>query len=285
MFLCVAFTTLFSMLLTYTYNCCEQYFPEKTNSLKIQFGWYGLKAYTKIMNVLDKITIFQKNIFYQHKIILLNNGIEVITFYPKNQSLSGFNETFTNANTNNTNTIKSEYYYDFVLYEFIDPVTQKENMVLSDRLDKLNDSINDGGENEKSDVRFLNPCIEINNTKISFVLDDRMYLTNNILFNKSFIKWFLNKYPQENQSLDFSEIKNNFTIHFFDNNMDYITINSNQMIVLGKQDYTIITNIVDEVDDESADEADEAEEAEEAEETDSAEEAEEAEEAEKPSSD
>ena len=65
MFLCVAFTTLFSMLLTYTYNWCEQYFPEKTNYLKIQIGWYGLKAYTKVMNTLDKITIFQKNIFYQ----------------------------------------------------------------------------------------------------------------------------------------------------------------------------------------------------------------------------
>ena len=276
MFLCVAFTTLFSMLLTYTYNWCEQYFPEKTNYLKIQFGWYGLKAYTKIMNILDKITIFQKNIFYQHKIILLNNGIEVITFYPKNQSLSAINETFTNANTNNTNTAKSEYYYDFVLYEFIDTTTQKENMVLTDSLDKLDDIILDGRVNEKSDVRFLNPCIEINNTKISFVLDDRMYLTNNILFNKSFIKWFLNKYPQENQSLDFYEIKNNFTIHFFDNNMDYITLNSNQMIVLGKQDYTIITNIVDEVDDESEEEADQ---------TDSAEEADEAEEAEKISSD
>lgn len=252
MFLCVAFTTLFSMALTYTYNCCEQYFPEKTNSLKIQFGWYGLKAYTKIMNILDKITIFQKNIFYQHKIILLNKGKEVITFYPKNQSISAINETFTNANTNNTN---SEYYYDFVLYEFIDTTTQKENMVLTDSLDKLDDIILDGRVNEKSDVRFLNPCIEINNTKISFVLDERMYLTNNILFNASFIKWFLNKYPQENQSLDFSEIKNNFTIQFFDNNMDYITINSNQMIVLGKEDYMIITNIVDEVDDETADEA------------------------------
>ena len=260
MFLCVAFTTLFSMLLTYTYNWSEYYFPEKINYLKIQFGWYGLKAYTKVMNTLDKISIFQKNIFYQHKIILLNKGIEVIIFYPKNQSLSAINETFTNANTNNTNTAKSEYYYDFVLYEFIDPVTQKENMVLTDSLDKLDDIILDGRVNEKSDVRFLNPCIEINNTKISFVLDDRMYLTNNILFNKSFIKWFLNKYPQENQSLDFSEIKNNFTIHFFDNNMDYITLNSNQMIVLGKQDYNIITNI--EVEDEDGSEvAEDSEEA------------------------
>jgi len=153
-------------------------------------------------------------------------------------------------NTNNKNS------YDFIIYECV--ITEKNTTYV--RLTNNLESIYKVNENnneiksinynnlEKSEVQFLSPTIVLKDNKYVFILNDddniikipkTIYLVDNILFHKSFIKWYLKKH----HNVELEEHNNKeYSVQFFDNNMDFITISNKENIILEKTDYQRITH-------------------------------------------
>jgi len=252
MYFYLAISSLISLLI-YNYRWYNITYSDEIKSITYIIGWYGLKSYTMIELKMKKIynkcinVICDSNKPYISKIILLNNGNEIMNTKKNNNIEETINYI---ENTNNKNS------YDFIIYECVIPEKNTTYVRLTNNLEsiyKVNENNNEiksinYNNLEKSEVQFLSPTIVLKDNKYVFIPNDddniikipkTIYLVDNILFHKSFIKWYLKKH----HNVELEEHNNKeYSVQFFDNNMDFITISNKENIILEKTDYQRITH-------------------------------------------
>jgi len=258
MYYYLAFSAFISFII-YNYNLLTATYSDEIKSFSYIIGWYGMRTYTMIEMRVKKLYNKYLNICvsidsndpYISKIILLNNGNEIMnTTTIKNNS--GIDETIKFIEqSDNCNS------YDFIISEYVIPKNDITYVQITNSLEtfyNINKADNGYDNLEKSDTHFLSPTINIKDKKYVFNLDDEtsktktktktntVYLIDNILFHKSFIKWYLINYHNVDlDEFDDNEMKD-YSIQFFDNNMDYITLSNKEYIILGKTNYQVISN-------------------------------------------
>ena len=79
------------------------------------------------------------------------------------------------------------------------------------------------------------PQIIIDESTTLLDFTQNIYLINNKIFSRPFIKWYMDAF--HNSFLDNNQ---EYSIQFFDNKMDFIKITSEQCVILGKDTYEIV---------------------------------------------
>jgi len=149
-------------------------------------------------------------------------------------SINGFSNFINNNRQNNEN--KYSIFYD---WNTLDNSTFNSFMLRFENLNDVHEDFN------LSIIKFLVPTINIkdsNNCVIkkfdltNIFNDVNFYITNNILFDKIFVNWFLSNY------YNFELNESTYDVTFIDNKMDPIKLNDSQGIVIDYDFYLIINN-------------------------------------------
>lgn len=216
MYFFIALSTLSSILFTFLF--LRQWFKPEYDTLKYIIGWYGLKTYTKINMYVKKIYKIKKYFYSTNDAILdiyfISNGCKVHNISDKNDDLC-------NIPT-----------YDFICYE-IDKEDEPNYLVVRDNISK--ELLSKVEDIEKSNVRFLSPQIIIDNSATIIDFTQNIYLVGNKLFSRPFITWYMDAFHRS-----FVDNNQEYSIRFFDNKMDFIQMNSEQCVILGKDTYEIV---------------------------------------------
>jgi hypothetical protein len=202
-------------------------FPTEFETITYLIGWYSLKAYTKMNMYVKKIKYHFFPITDTVNIHFVSNGEEVLQLSNKDSDLSLITA------------------YDFIFYE-IEKENEPAYVVIKDKV--TNESEINLEDIEKSNARFLAPHLLIDNSQMLIEFTKNFYVVNNILFSRPFITWYMKTFN------DYSIDNKDYSIQFFDNNMDFIEISSDQCVILGKDKYEI-GNYVKEEASEAASEA------------------------------
>lgn len=216
MYFIIALSALSTILSSFIYVfITRQWFKPEYDALKYIIGWYGLKTYTKINMYVKKISKI-KHYFYNTTddiidIYIISNGYRVDTISNKNVDLSKIPT------------------YDFICYE-VNKEDETKYLIIRDKIS--NEKVEDI---EKSNVRFLAPQLFIDNSQTLIEFTQNIYLVNNKIFSRPFITWYMNAFHDT-----FVDDKQEYVIRFFDNKMDFIEINSEQCVILGKDTYEIV---------------------------------------------
>jgi len=216
MYFFIALSTLSSILFTFLF--LRQWFKPECDTLKYIIGWYGLKTYTKINMYVKKIYKIKKYFYSTNDAILdiyfISNGCKV-------HNISNKNDDLCNIPT-----------YDFICYE-IDKEDEPNYLVVRDTISK--ELLSKVEDIEKSNVRFLSPQIIIDNSATIIDFTQNIYLVGNKLFSRPFITWYMDAFHRS-----FVDNNQEYSIRFFDNKMDFIQMNSEQCVILGKDTYEIV---------------------------------------------
>jgi hypothetical protein len=187
-------------------------FPTEFETITYLIGWYSLKAYTKINMYVKKIKYHFFPITDTVNIHFISNGDEVLQLSNKDSDLSLITA------------------YDFIFYE-IEKENEPAYVVIKDKV--TNESEINVEDIDKSNARFLAPHLLIDNSQMLIEFTKNFYVVNNKLFSRPFITWYMKTFN------DYSIDNKDYSIQFFDNNMDFIEISSDQCVILGKDKYEI----------------------------------------------
>lgn len=214
MYFYIAFSTISSMIFSFffTQMWVRYVFPTEFETITYLIGWYSLKAYTKMNMYVKKIKYHFFPITDTVNIHFISNGEEVLQLSNKDSDLS---------------LIKT---YDFIFYE-IDKENEPAYVVIKDKV--TNESEINLEDIEKSNARFLAPHLLIDNSQMLIEFTKNFYVVNNKLFSRPFITWYMKTFH------DYFIDNKDYSIQFFDNNMDFIEISSDQCVILGKDKYEI----------------------------------------------
>jgi hypothetical protein len=133
--------------------------------------------------------------------------------------------------------------YDFIFHEI--PIVKKDKYENYDNYLMRYESVGDIITLEYTSLK----CFELNMVQITIndsctkPIDlgrNQCIINGNILFDRPFLKWYLNNY--DNSSL---EDEDTYTITFIDHNMNYITLPDSCYLIIRKNNYDIV-NIVKE---------------------------------------
>jgi len=207
-------------------------FPTEFETITYLIGWYSLKAYTKMNMYVKKIKYHFFPITDTVNIHFISNGEEVLQLSNKDSDLSLITA------------------YDFIFYE-IDKENEPAYVVIKDKV--TNESEINVEDIEKSNARFLAPHLLIDNSQMLIEFTKNFYVVNNKLFSRPFITWYMKTFN------DYSIDNKDYSIQFFDNNMDFIEISSDQCVILGKDKYEIGNYVKEEASEADASEADASE--------------------------
>ena len=214
MYFYIAFTTISSMIFSFFFTqlWVRYVFPTEFETITYLIGWYSLKAYTKMNMYVKKIKYHFFPITDTVNIHFISNGDEVLQLSNKDSDLSLITA------------------YDFIFYE-IDKENEPAYVVIKDKV--TNESEINLEDIEKSNARFLAPHLLIDNSQMLIEFTKNFYVVNNKLFSRPFITWYMKTFN------DYSIDNKDYSIQFFDNNMDFIEISSDQCVILGKDKYEI----------------------------------------------
>ena len=214
MYFYIAFSTISSMIFSFffTQMWVRYVFPTEFETITYLIGWYSLKAYTKFNMYVKKIKYYFFPITDTVNIHFISNGEEVLQLSNKDSDLS---------------LIKT---YDFIFYE-IEKENEPAYVVIKDKV--TNESEINLEDIEKSNARFLAPHLLIDNSQMLIEFTKNFYVVNNKLFSRPFITWYMKTFH------DYFIDNKDYSIQFFDNNMDFIEISSDQCVILGKDKYEI----------------------------------------------
>lgn len=225
MYFCIAFSTITSLFFSFifTRNWFENNYPVEYETIKHLFYWYALKTYIKFDMVFNNM----KRIFYNFN---KNKNKELIIHFILDGKDQGSN-------------VDEISEYDFIYYR-LDTVCKNLDITDTDDYAEENkymvftSNISGELENvEKSNVRFLSPHIHMDDTDIQIIFKENIYLVDNELFNRNFIKWYL--LTNQNKVLADEDV---YTVKFFDNKMDFVELKSDQGIILKKDTYVIVAD-------------------------------------------
>jgi len=234
MYFYIAFSTISSMIFSFFFTqlWVRYVFPTEFETITYLIGWYSLKAYTKMNMYVKKIKYHFFPITDTVNIHFISNGEEVLQLSNKDSDLSLITA------------------YDFIFYE-IDKENEPAYVVIKDKV--TNESEINVEDIEKSNARFLAPHLLIDNSQMLIEFTKNFYVVNNKLFSRPFITWYMKTFN------DYSIDNKDYSIQFFDNNMDFIEISSDQCVILGKDKYEIGNYVKEEASEADASEADASE--------------------------
>jgi len=214
MYFYIAFSTISSMIFSFffTQMWVRYVFPTEFETITYLIGWYSLKAYTKMNMYVKKIKYHFFPITDTVNIHFISNGDEVLQLSNKDSDLSLIQT------------------YDFIFYE-IDKENEPAYVVIKDKVTNESEIILE--DIEKSNARFLAPHLLIDNSQMLIEFTKNFYVVNNKLFSRPFITWYMKTFH------DYIIDNKDYSIQFFDNNMDFIEISSDQCVILGKDKYEI----------------------------------------------
>jgi hypothetical protein len=215
-----------------THKIIEKIYPGKTKKLLITTGWNIMQCCSylevKVSMIYNKIRGFLPSLIKKEisLIKIIKDGDETACY-----NIDDFLMLKNKINTND---------YDFIIYEHKN--NEENNNTYMIRYDNHE-------EIAKIEYNRLN-CIKLNVIKFNFKdsekgyninFNDKQYLVNgNVLFDRMFLKWFMNKHYNLNIN---SEDK--YNISFIDHEMNYISINETKCIVIKKDGYDIIEESID----------------------------------------
>jgi hypothetical protein len=207
----------------FTYKWFQYMYPVELRIIQYQLGWYSLKAYTLGQYALK----ISKTFFKKYILPLVKEEEDNIIFLTNHDDAEKDMVFKTNYNKLQLSKIP---YYDLILYTIDAPTYNEKYMIICNQLIYINNNV------EKSNVKLLGQQIKLNGTLIPIVFEENIYLKNNILFDNLFIKWYL--FTKKNIKLKDTD---DYSIHFIDNNMDFVELQKNKYIILDKDNYTIVS--------------------------------------------
>ena len=226
LFLLVAFTCFL------TYEIGVFYYPEETSDIIQKTCWYSLKAYTvcdlvfqRLIFLTDKHVVRNIMPFIIHKTVQMNIALVYDGNVVKNYILSDFH---------NNDTLPP---YDFIVHEVCSDIARDKtrHMVI------FNNYISFKEDFKVSKVKFLGIQLYISSkplSKIDVVFGNHnFYVVNNTIFTQSFLKW----YVKSATDIIFNST-DKILIEFIDHNMNCIKLKHDEYLVIGKDDYSIISN-------------------------------------------
>ena len=230
-FIVVATPTLFLLK-----TAIDYFYPKQLKRVTMRLGWNA-------MELCAKAEIYATRMYNQYVPTLLarNSPQQIIKFICDGDEI----RTYTiNEFMKKRNDIKQEQLnYDFILYET--PIIKKDEYAKYDNYIIRYENIDDVLYIEYTSVL---KCFELNMIQITInesetpiTLDlgrDQYMMSGNILFDRVFLKWYLNKYC--NTLLDSTD---KYIITFIDHDMNYITLQDYCYLLIKKNGYDIV-NVV-----------------------------------------
>ena len=199
---------------------CKKYYPESTIKFENNVLWYSLKSYSiinKYGSVLVKniLKLFQSEI-NDDSINLYMNG-DLVKTYTSEELICK----------------KTSYpQHDLVLYYWKVPDLEKHKVAVYSTIDDLSDKFS----NSKTKIySAIIKMISWGGDEYEIDLSENDYmLEGNRLFDKTFIKYWLKNYSQEELMDD-----DIYCVTFFDQDMEQVTIDEGSYIILTKDSYKI----------------------------------------------
>lgn len=226
---CFLFYNLFIM-----YCVSNTLFPQKTQDFLINAGWTSLKLYhvarlkTETF-VKQQLEYYIGNDYKQYFNSIQNNIQLERTYYVKDN-------IETNCLLSDADMVLT-YYHNLKNEDNITPVLR------SKEADSFSSVLID---NKYCSFKFINIILlkssnNDNDIEINLFKPYNFYLEGNIILDKTFLKWYCNKYHK-------LELNNEYKIQIIDDNANFIYLNNEQGIKLNKDDYEIIYNNNEEID-------------------------------------
>ena len=213
----------------FLYKYIRANYPNETLHLIQQSVWFTLKVETQLEISLNRINRYLNNNIWKplYSLIYPINEELHITFIKNGKEI---------AHISHNDFLQTTEFpdYDFVICNLDNNIIRYNDVNL---LKQQGDDI----QFVKSSVKFLTVEISIfgddyDNQFIISLEGDNFYIENNILFDKPFIMWYLNKYHnfdiEINTPGDF-----NYTVNLIDDNIKCITLTDDECIILTESSY------------------------------------------------
>ena len=221
-----------------THKIINYYYPIDSKQLAIKTAWNALE-------LCSRFEIYFSNIYNKIKYYipqLCNNPHPTITFIGDGHEIVTYSlSEFTNIIKNGKIILK----YDFVLYEipiiFQDKYDKYDKYTL--RYENHIDIMNIEYHNSANTFDLNMIQFTFKKSKDTYKIDfgkNNFNIDGNILFDRKFIKWYLNK----KHSVILNE-DDEYNITFIDHNMNYINLPQYCYIIIDKKNYNIINDISD----------------------------------------
>jgi len=203
----------------------DVFFPEKMDILYLQLGMVGIYTLSQVYNLANSLynlknwccSFFENT---QTKILLINDGHE------RHECDVNHMSVYVNSLSN----------YDVILYKEQTPSANKykynilrldETTYVNCMLKKQTIQVN------KNEFLFVQILYKDNTYVVDFGVNN-YYIEGNKLFDKPFIKWFLN--ASYGVLLDDNT---DYICNFMDKNINIISLNSSQYVVIEKDNYSL----------------------------------------------
>lgn len=201
-------------------------FLTKMENFHLRLGMYGLNVYTYMYLFMQKIISFF-NFTYTYNSVVINlikdgNLVKECTLDQLKLHIETINKC------------------DLILYKdrYIPSDKYTYNIL---RLDK-NKLLNNDFTYNESNIRFINIQIFYKAKKYNVDFSkDNYYINNNVLFDRAFVKWYLN--VSYGVFIDGSE---DYTYTIMDQEVNFISLDSSSKIIIENDGYSIEKNKVDE---------------------------------------
>jgi len=204
-----------------TKKICDYTFPAEMNHFYLKTSIFGLRSFSSICLVCDKVYNGCRNFIMDHEkeedtmILCISNGKVLNTLTGTDvQLLPVFFEK-----------------YDLVLYK--ERVQLNDNCNYKYQITRLDKGSNLAKLPAPSTVHFMDITVNTNGQK--YTLDfgnSNFYIEGNILCDKAFLQWYLNAFFK----IDLVEP---YTYTIMDANINFITLDANSHIVIQKDAYTV----------------------------------------------
>lgn len=205
-------------------------YPGKIKRFAMKTGWHAMELCSKIEIYTTRMYTTYMPILFPYKpqamIKFISDGEEIVNYTVP--------EFFKKKKTNTLT-------YDFILYEI--PSKKKDKYDKYDNYVFRYENINDVIHLEYNSLK----CFELNMIQITINESDvvhnidmgrNQYMINgNILFDRAFLKWHLNKYSNV-----ILEPEDKYVVTFIDHNMNYITLPDYCYLFIKKNNYDIIND-------------------------------------------
>jgi len=224
-----------SLILLFSKKACDFMFPDRMNKVYIAIALHSLNVYSKMHMIVRRYYNWILHLIRveNDSFIFIKDGYEV-----KKCDISQLKKIFNLPDK-----------YDMILYtQYIIP-DYKYHDIVKKNIIRLDNCINRNylhihylhiSNIILSNIKLLDIKISYNNKQysIDFSTEDNYYIVGNVLLDRTFIKWYLNKY----HSILLSD-NEEYTCNILDNNVNFIQIDSSAYIVIGLDDYSIETVI------------------------------------------
>ena len=219
----------------------DYFYPRQIRRMAMKIGWNAMELYTK--TEICAIRLYNQ---YMPTLLARTPAQPIIKFISDGKETQTYTikEFMIMKNDMAANdTSLEQIKYDFILYET--PIIKKDEYTKYDnyitRYENMKDVLYIEYTSALKCFELNMVQITINQAELPITLDlspNQYMLSGNILFDRVFLKWYLNKYCNINLA-----VSDKYVITFIDHHMNYITLPDYCYLLIKKNGYDIV-NIV-----------------------------------------